>query len=77
MKQPGYWIFNIANVITLFGMAMGTMVLLPPLSDLQIVMTDFLDSLPIPSNHPTVKRAILQALITAICLILCLLKDPS
>ena len=67
MKQPGYWIFNIANVITLFGMAMGTM----------IVMTDFLDSLPIPSSHPTVKRAILQALITAICLLLCLLKDPS
>ena len=26
MGQVGYWIFNIANVITLFGMAMGTMV---------------------------------------------------
>lgn len=34
MKQPGYWIFNIANVITLFGMAMGTMVLSASPSDL-------------------------------------------
>ena len=39
-------------------------------------MTDFLDSLPLPSSHPTLKRALLQLLITVICLVLCLLKDP-
>ena len=39
-------------------------------------MTDFLDSLPIPTSHPTLKRAILQFIITVICLILCILKDP-
>ena len=77
MGQPGYWIFNIANVITLFGMAMGTMVRsFLSISHFQIVMTDFLDSLPIPTSHPTLKRAILQFIITVICLILCILKDP-
>ena len=40
-------------------------------------MTDFVDGLPIESTHPTLKRAILQAFITVIALILCLLKDPS
>ncbi|KAK8829768.1 hypothetical protein WA577_001162 [Blastocystis sp. JDR] len=67
LKNPGYVIFNIANVVTLYGMAMGTM----------IVMTDFLDSLPIPASNHTLKRALLQALITIIGLIFCLLKDPS
>ena len=70
-------IFNIANVVTLYGMAMGTMVLLFPIYDRQIVMTDFLDSLPIPASNHTLKRALLQALITIIGLIFCLLKDPS
>ena len=40
-------------------------------------MTDFLDSLPIQTSNPTLKRALLQSLITIICLIFCLLKDPS
>ena len=40
-------------------------------------MTDFVDGLPVKSAHPTFKRAILQAFITIIALILCLLKDPS
>ena len=40
-------------------------------------MTDFLDSLPLPTNSPTLKRALLQSLLTVIGLIFCLLKDPS
>lgn len=40
-------------------------------------MTDFMDSLPIPSEHPKVKRLLFQAVITVAALVLCLLKDPS
>lgn len=40
-------------------------------------MTDFLSSLPIPISNPTLKRGILQGIITILCLIFCLLKDPS
>ena len=67
MGMPGYIIFNIANVVTLIGMASGTM----------IVMTDFLSSLPLPIENPSVKRGIFQAILTIVCLLFCLLKDPS
>ena len=77
MGNAGYIIFNIATIVTLFGMAMGTMVIFDSVYHRQIVMTDFVDGLPISSTHPTLKRAILQGVITIIALVLCLLKDPS
>lgn len=40
-------------------------------------MTDFLDSLPIPSDHPQLKRFLFQTVLTVLAIVLCLLKDPS
>ena len=40
-------------------------------------MTDFLSSLPLPIENPTLKRGIFQAILTILCLLFCLLKDPS
>ena len=40
-------------------------------------MTDFLDSLPIPSDHPQLKRFLFQTVLTVVAIVLCLLKDPS
>ena len=40
-------------------------------------MTDFLDSLPIPSAHPQLKRFLFQTVLTVVAIVLCLLKDPS
>ena len=75
--KPGYYIFNFAVLLTMYGAAIGTMVCLFPLNHPQIVMTDFLTGLPIMTNNPELKRYIMQGILTVLAIILCLLKDPS
>ena len=77
LGKPGYYIFNFAVLLTMYGAAIGTMVCLFPLNHPQIVMTDFLTSLPIMTNNPELKRYITQGILTVLAIILCLLKDPS
>ena len=77
LGKPGYYIFNFAVLLTMYGAAIGTMVCLFPLNHPQIVMTDFLTGLPIMTNNPELKRYIMQGILTVLAIILCLLKDPS
>ena len=63
----GYYVFLIASILDLYGGIIGTLV----------VMTDFLCSLPIFTFHPKVTRFVLQACITLLCIVICLLKNPK
>ena len=67
LGKPGYYLFNFALLMTLYGACIGTMV----------VMTDFLSSLPIMTSNPTGKRYLMQVLLTVVAIVLCMLKDPS
>lgn len=40
-------------------------------------MCDFLTSIPFFDEQPAIKRLIAQGIITIICIVLCMLKDPS
>ncbi|KAK8795926.1 hypothetical protein WA171_003892, partial [Blastocystis sp. BT1] len=61
----GYWIYYVCSLITLYGSNIGSMV----------VMTDFLSALPL--GAPQYRRLIAQLILTVLCIILCLLKDPK
>ena len=61
----GYWIYYICSLITLYGSNIGSMV----------VMTDFLSV--IPMGPPHLRRLYAQIILTILCIILCLLKDPK
>ena len=77
LGKPGYYIFNFAMLMTLYGAAIGTMVVLIDSADPQIVMTDFLSSLPFLTDNYSMKRTLMQILLTILAIVLCLLKDPS
>ena len=66
LGSTGYWIYYVCSLITLYGSNIGSMV----------VMTDFLEALPIGSNRK-LRRIISQMILTVLCIILCLLKDPK
>ena len=53
--------------MTLYGACIGTM----------IVMTDFLSALPVMTDNPQAKRYVMQAILTVVAIVLCMLKDPS
>ena len=61
----GYWIYYVCSLITLYGSNIGSMV----------VMTDFLSALPL--GAPQYRRLIAQLILTVLCIVLCLLKDPK
>ena len=63
--NDGYWIYYVSSLITLYGSNIGSMV----------VMTDFLSVLPL--GPPKFRRLIAQVILTVLCIILCLLKDPK
>ena len=63
----GYWIYYVCSLITLYGSNIGSMV----------VMTDFLSALPVMTDNPQAKRYVMQAILTVVAIILCMLKDPS
>lgn len=44
---------------------------------MQVVMTDFMQSLPILNDSPFVKKLGSQILLAVVAIILCMLKDPS
>lgn len=44
---------------------------------IQVVMTDFLQSLPILNEYPFAKKLLSQILLALVAIILCMLKDPS
>ena len=67
LGKYGYYLFNFALLMTLYGACIGTM----------IVMTDFMVALPVMTDSPDMKRYIMQAILTIIAIILCMLKDPS
>ena len=46
-------------------------------TDSQIVMTDFLSSLPFLEDNYSLKRILMQIILTIFSILLCLLKDPS
>lgn len=75
--MPGYYVFNFAVLLTMYGAAIGTMVGLFSSHHPQIVMTDFLAGLPVMTNNPGLKRLIMQIILTVLAIVLCLLKDPS
>lgn len=53
--------------MTLYGACIGTM----------IVMTDFMVALPVMTGSLEMKRYVMQAILTVVAIILCMLKDPS
>ena len=63
--NTGYWIYYVCSLITLYGSNIGSMV----------VMTDFLSVLPLGPQK--FRRLIAQVILTVLCVILCLLKDPK
>lgn len=63
--NAGYWIYYVCSLITLYGSNIGSMV----------VMTDFLSVLPLGPQK--FRRLIAQVILTVLCIILCLLKDPK
>ena len=67
MGLPGFYIFNLSMVITLFGASAGTI----------IAMTDFMCQLPFQIGSERTNRGILQIILTLIVITLTLLKDPS
>ena len=66
LGSVGYWIYYVCSLITLYGSNIGSMV----------VMTDFLEAIPIGSNRK-LRRIISQVILTVLCILLCLLKDPK
>lgn len=63
--NTGYWIYYVCSLITLYGSNIGSMV----------VMTDFLSVLrPARRSSACLTR---QVILTVLCVILCLLKDPK
>ena len=66
LGSVGYWIYYVCSLITLYGSNIGSMV----------VMTDFLGAMPIGQNKK-LRRLIAQVILTVLCIILCLLKDPK
>ncbi|CBK21714.2 uncharacterized protein [Blastocystis hominis] len=66
LGSVGYWIYYVCSLITLYGSNIGSMV----------VMTDFLEAIPIGSNRK-LRRVISQVILTLLCILLCLLKDPK
>ena len=66
LGSTGYWIYYVCSLITLYGSNIGSMV----------VMTDFLEAIPIGSNRK-LRRIISQVMLTLLCILLCLLKDPK
>ena len=67
LGKPGYYLFNFTLLLIFYGVCIGTM----------IVMTDFMESLPILSSWSSAKRYIMQILLTIMAILLCLLKDPG
>ena len=63
--NTGYCIYYVCSLITLYGSNIGSMV----------VMTDFLSVLPLGPQK--FRRLIEQVILTVLCVILCLLKDPK
>ena len=60
LGKPGYYLFNFTLLLIFYGVCIGTM----------IVMTDFMESLPILSSWSSAKRYIMQILLTIMAILL-------
>lgn len=76
LGNVGYWIYYVCSLITLYGSNIGSMVYILYILYDQVVMTDFLECIPF-SHNKTMRRLIAQIILTVLCIILCLLKDPK
>ena len=55
------------SLITLYGSNGGSL----------IILTDFFSAIPFTSGDAESRRRVCQLILTIVCLLLCLLKDPS
>lgn len=73
----GYRFYVVFSLITLYGSNIGSVVQMESHLQQQIAMAGFLENMTFFGKNETSRKIVIQIFITIICIVLCLLKDPS